>query len=224
MRNEANDGRMRRLGRGPLGTLGALLLLCVLSAARAQAAASDSLTVTVVPNIVYAVDIDTASPGQLQLGVVDQGASTFTVKGIPVEVQSSINQTDLTIQAQVVSGGWSIDGSTDAMETDGLQAWAVFTDTSVADVSEVQGLAGAFDAEDVLQVTPQHVGQVGASPLRHTVAPGAAGFKSMERIPSFRVDGPGSRSHLWLKFTLPRVTSVEDEQRIYITITAGPTN
>jgi hypothetical protein len=204
--------------------LGALALLGALTGT-AKAAASDSLTVTITPNAAYAVDVDTSiSPALLDLGNVSLGASTFTVNVTTVEVQSSLAATDLTISAQVIQGGWSIDGSTAAQETDALQAWAVFTDTSVVNPVTVQGLAGAFDAEDVMQVTAQNVGQVGAGPFRHMVNVGAAGYKNMEDLPSSLSDVPASRSHLWLKFTLPPVTTVGVAQKVYITVAAGAPN
>lgn len=205
--------------------LGALLLLGLLSlAGRAQAAVSDSLTVTITPNVQYAVDLDTGTnPGGLALGNVNLGASTFTVTVTTVEVQSSISQTDLSISAQVIAGGWNIDGSTAAQEVDGLQAWAVFTDTSVVTTAVAQAQPGAFDAEDVLQTTPQNVGSVGAGPSRHMLSSGT-GFKNMEDLPSNLSDGPASRSHLWLKFTLPNVTSVTTQQSVYVTVIAGAPN
>lgn len=204
---------------------GALLLLGLLAlAARAQAAVSDSLTVTITPNVQYAVDIDTqVNPGGLALGNVDLGASTFTVTVTTVEVQSSISQTDLSISAQVIAGGWSIDGSTAAQEVDGLQGWAVFTDTSVVSAAVAAAQPGAFDDEDVLQATPQNVGSVGAGPFRHMLSSGS-GYKVMEDLPSNLADGPASRSHLWLKFRLPSVTSVTAQQSVYVTVIAGAPN
>jgi hypothetical protein len=206
-------------------SLGALLLLGLMTlSGRAQAAVSDSLTVTITPNAQYAVDVDTAiSPALLDLGLVNLGASTFTVNVTTVEVQSSIAQTDLSISAQVISGGWSIDGSTAAQEVDGLQAWAVFTDTSVVTTTVVQAQPGAFDAEDVLQTTPQNVGQFGAGAFRHMLTSGT-GYKNMEDLPSSASDVAASRSHLWLKFTLPSVTSTTNAQRIYVTVIAGAPN
>lgn len=205
-------------------TLGALLLLGTL-AATAQAATSDSLTVTITPNAAYAVDIDTGiNPGGLALGNVNLGASTFTVTVTTVECQSTYAATDLTISAQVISGGWNIDGSTAAQETDGLQGWAVFTDTSVVSAATVAGLAGAFDAEDVLQTVPQNVGQAAAGPFRHMLTAGAASYKNMEDLTPVTVDTPASRSHLWLKFTLPNVTTTVSQQSVYITVAAGAPN
>jgi hypothetical protein len=221
---EKEKKRMKTQGR-TWKVLGALALLGSLLAGRAQAAVSDSLTVTITPNVQYAVDITTggAADPLLDLGLVNLGASTFTVNVTTVEVQSTIAQTDLSIAAQVIQGGWSIDGSTAAQEVDGLQAWAVFTDTSVVTTTVAQAQPGAFDAEDVLQATPQNVGQFGAGAMRHMLTSGT-GYKNMEDIPSSFTDLPASRSHLWLKFTLPSVTSVVVAQKIYVTVIAGAPN
>lgn len=206
------------------GVLGALLLLGALSGA-AQAATSDSLTVTIRPTAQYSVDIATATNGNLlDLGNVALGASTFTVNVTTVEVQSTYSATDLTIQAQVISGGWSIDGDTTTQNTDAVQAWAVFTDTSIATTAAAQALAGAFAGDDVLQATARDVGVAGGGPQMYTVNTGAAGYKSMEDIPSSAVDGPASRSHLWLKFTLPPTTTTTNPQEVYVTVTAGAPN
>lgn len=215
---------MKTQGRTKSWTiLGALLLLGALSTGSAQAADTDSLTVTITPNAQYAVDVDTAiSPALLNLGAVNLGQSTFTVNVTTVEVQSTYAATDLSIRAQVISGGWSIDGDTTAAETDGLQAWAVFTDTSVVTDTVANAQPGAFDAADLLQTTNRDVGVFGAATMYQLTS--GTGFKSMEDLPSAAVDIPASRSHLWLKFTLPPVTTTLSAQQVYVTVTAGAPN
>lgn len=219
---------MKTQGRTMKGlVLGALLLLGTLSARRAQAQSTttyDSLTVTITPNAQYAVDVDTAiSPALLNLGVVDLGQSTFTVNVTTVEVRSSFAATDLSIRAEVISGGWTVDGDTTTQETDGLQAWAVFTDTSVVSQAVAAAQPGAFAADDLLQQTNRDVGNVGGGPNLYMLTSGT-GFKNMEDLPSSAVDLNASRSHLWLKFRLPSVTTTPSAQQIYITLTAGIPN
>lgn len=204
--------------------LGALLLLGTL-AGTAQAATSDSLTVTIRPTAQYAVDVDTGiGANLLDLGNVALGASTYTITVTTVEVQSTYAQTDLTVQAQVISGGWSIDGDTTTQNTDAVQAWAVYTDTSIVTTAAAQALAGAFAADDVLQATARDVGVLGAGPAMYTVDVGQPAYKSMEDIPSSAADGPASRSHLWLKFRLPPTTTTVNPQLVYVTVTAGAPN
>lgn len=217
---------MKTQGRTMKGKiLGALLLLGTLLAATAQAATTDSLTVTITPNAQYAVDVDTAiSPALLDLGTVDLALTTATVNVTTVQVNSTYATTDLSIRAEVISGGWNIDGDTTAVETDGLQAWAVFTDTSVVSAVVADAQTGSFEADDVLQQTNRDVGSVGAGPSMYMNDAGTTGYKSMEDLPPSTVDMAASRSHLWLKFKLPPATTTLTAKQIYITVTAGIPN
>ena len=205
--------------------LGALVLGSFL-ATSASAALSDSLTVTITPSASYAVDVDTAiSPALLDLGVVALNTSTATVNVTTVTVQSSFATTDLSIQAQVISGGWNIDADTTAQEQDGLQTWAVFTDTSATSAVTVAAETGAFDAADLLMTAARDVGQLGAGARQYEVTSGQPAYKSMEDLPSvFGVDPPASRSHLWLKFLLPPVSTTMTAKQVYITVSAGAPN
>lgn len=205
--------------------LGALLLLGTLLTGAAHAATTDSLTVTITPNAQYAVDVDTAiSPALLNLGTVDLNTSTATVNVTTVQVNSTYATTDLSIRAEVISGGWSIDGDTTTQETDALQSWAVFTDTSVVSATVAAAQAGAFGANDLLQQTNRDVGSVGAGPSMYMLGAGETGFKSMEDLVPSTIDAPASRSHLWLKFLLPPATTTLTAKQIYITVTAGIPN
>jgi len=204
--------------------LGALLLLgTLLTGSTAKAADMDSLTVTITPTASYAVDVDTAiSPALLNLGSVGLGQSTYTVNVTTVEVQSSFATTQLQVHAEVISGGWTIDNDTTTASADSLQAWAVFTDTSIVSATVVQGLAGAYGATDLLfNDLPQYVGNADGG-TRHEVDSGAAGYKNMDNhVSSLAGDIPASRSHLWLKFTLPPVTTLMTAKQVYITVAAG---
>lgn len=216
---------MKTQGRTMKGKLlGALLLLGTLLAATAQAATTDSLTVTITPNAQYAVDVDTAiSPALLDLGTVDLALTTATVNVTTVQVNSTYATTDLSIRAEVISGGWNIDGDTTAVETDGLQAWAVFTDTSVVSATVAAAQTGAFAEDDVLQQTNRDIGNVAGGPNLYMLTSGT-GFKNMEDLPPSTVDMAASRSHLWLKFKLPPATTTLTAKQIYITVTAGIPN
>ncbi len=197
----------------------------------AQAATSDSLTVTITPNAYYDVDIDTGSGG-LDLGTVNLGQSTWTVRPATVTINSTYAQTDLKLAGQIASGGtaWTFDDNTVTQDQDKLAAWAVFTDTSVA-ASPTQGSGGAFsggspglDDTDVIDTSQQDVGDTILVQRRFVRSTTALGYKSMEDIPSSAVDPAASRSHLWLRFRLPSATTSSAPQQITITLTAGGPN
>lgn len=212
--------------------LGALALLGTLFVGQASAAQSDSLTVTITPVAAYEVDITTGGDSDplLNLGSVNLGASTFTVNVTTVEVRSSYATTELSVRAQVISGGFSIDTDTTSQETDALQAWAIFTDTSIVTTAAAQAGTGDFDASDLLFTTNRDVGDPGTGSRFYELAPADAGRKDMEDLPSVLAGGGAimaSKSHLWMKFTLPPVASaptIGTAQRVYITVTAGATN
>jgi hypothetical protein len=207
--------------------LGAILGLALSQGA--LAAPSDSLTVTITPNAGYAVDVDTTGV-VLNLGTIDLGNSTQTVKPATVTVQSSLSQTDLTLTGAMVSGGWTFDANTATNETDALKAWAVFTDTSVA-AAPTQGAGGAFSGtvpdatgSDVVSTSAIDVGTAANSDLQMVLTSGTAGYKTMEDLPPSGVDLPASRSHLWLYFTLPPATTNATAKEIQFTVTAVAPN
>ena len=197
--------------------------------AQAQGGVTDSLTVTITPNAFYSVTITTPSAAQMDLGSVDLGASTWTVRPATVTINSSYAGTDLKLQGGV-SGGWAFDGNTATSEADSLQAWAVFTDTSVGGVPSQSGgyfsgtTPGADDSDVVDSATNRDVGVNGAS-LRHFVALAAeTGYKSMENIPNSTIDLNASKAHLWLRFKLPNSTTTRTHKNIMITLTAVENN
>jgi len=199
-------------------------------AGTAWADPSDSLTVTITPNAVYAVDIDTALV-VLNLGTVDLGLSTFTVSPATVQVNSSYAATDLTIAAAVIAGGWTLDADTANNENDALKSWAVFSDTSVTNASTLAALTGAFTGtvpgatgSDVLGTVSAGVGTEATLDVQYVLAAGNVGHKTMDALPTFTVDGPASRSHLWLKFTLPSTTTDLTAKQVQITVTGGGPN
>lgn len=211
--------------RAVMAALGLLLGL----AGGAQAALSDSLTVTITPNAGYAVDVDTTGI-VLDLGTVDLGLSTQTVKPATVTVQSSLATTDVTITGAMVSGGWTFDANTATNEADALKSWAVFTDTSVT-VAPTAGVNGAFsgtvpdaNGSDVVSTSAIDVGTAANADLQMVLTSAAPGYKTMEDMPTSGVDLPASRSHLWLYFTLPPSTTSGTSKQMMFTITAVAPN
>ena len=207
----------------------AALALSLGLAGTAAAATSDSLTVTITPGAAYAVDIDTALVA-LDLGTVNLGASAYTLSPATVQVNSSYASTELSIAAAVIAGGWTLDTDTSNDENDALKAWAVFTDTSVTGAAVVQAQPGAFsgtawavNGSDVLG-NSAGVGSENSGDVQYVLAPGEAGYKTMNALPTFAVDAPASRSHLWLKFTLPTTTTDASAKKVQITLTGGAPN
>jgi hypothetical protein len=222
------ENKMNNAKRWQTGLTAGLMLL---AAGWAKADPSDSLTVTITPNASYAVDIDTALV-TLNLGVVNLGASVFTVNPATVQVNSSYAATDLTIAAAVISGGWTLDANTATNENDALKAWAVFTDTGVSNSATVAGHPGAFSGtvpgvtgSDVLGTAAGlGVGTEGSGDVQYVLLPGEANYKTMDALPTNTVDAGGSRAHLWLKFTLPNTTTDLTAKQVQITVTGGGLN
>lgn len=204
--------------------------LALLASGRAEAAGSDSLTVTITPDAAYSLTVTTTNVG-LNLGTVGLTLSTQTVRPSTITVTSSYAATDLKLQGSMAGTGtpWTFSANTAVPAADALAAWAVFTDTGVT-VAPTQ--AGGFfsgtvpgaSGSDVIDGTNRDVGVVAAANPRFVALPAEAGYKTMESIPSNAADLAASRSHLWLYFTLPPSTTDTNAKRITMTLTAGAPN
>ncbi len=209
------------------------LALCLGLAKTASAVeVSDSLTATIRPNAFYAVDIATAGTVEaLALGTVDLAASTQTVSPATVTVQSTFNETELTLIGDITCSGvctpWSFDANDASGETNALQAWAVFTDTGTS-VMPAKG-AGGFSGgqpglvnSDMFDGSARDVGD-NDDTFNMFERDSGAGNKDMDRLPPDTVDAGAAASHLWLNFTLPPAITVDnagDDQFITVTLTA----
>ena len=191
----------------------------------AWGASTDSLTISILPNAYYAVDIDTANV-TLNLGTVDLGASTQTVHPSTVSIQSTFATTDLRVQEAISSGGtpWSFDTDSTTIETDGLAVWATFTSierssapTQTADYfsGTVPGAAGS----DMVSTTNRYVGD-SASFSTSNLFENNSGFDSKNMDGMAPEPNAAAKSHLWLYFRLPNATTSSAAQNISITITA----
>ena len=186
---------------------------------------SDSLTITITPNANYTLDLDTTN-ATLDLGVVSLDVDTYTVKPATVSIGSTFATTDVRVVTQI-SGGWTLDTNTASKETDALQAWAVFTDTSVATTATVQAQSGAFSGtvfgannSDVLGTSVGYAG-LASGITQYVLVAGDTGYKTMDAIPSYSVDQAASKAYLWLKFHLPPATTVVGAQSVTITLGAA---
>ena len=95
--------RVKRPGRWGIRALATMLAMT--GAGVAQAATSDSLTVTITPTASYAVVVTTTPAGFLNLGTVALAASTQTVQPSTITVNSTFAYTGLTLQGQITSPG-----------------------------------------------------------------------------------------------------------------------
>ena len=206
----------------------ALGLTLALAAGTAQAAdIPDSLTITITPNGYYAVDITTNGP-DLDLGYVNVNTATQTVKPATVTVQSSWATTDLRLQGTALDT-WFLDTDATAGEQNALQAWAVFTDTSVAAAPTKAG--GTFVGDtlaapsDLISTTNRYVGASATHGDAWFVRnSGDPGYKTMDAITNEATDAAASRSHLWFYFKTPPSTTIGTAQRLYVTLTATAPN
>ncbi len=194
----------------------------------AQAAVTDSLTVTITPNAFYSVDIDTANV-VLDLGTVDLAASTQTVQPSTVTIDSTYATTDLRLQGFISSAGtpWTFDADTSSNEGDALQAWGVFT--TIAHTTAPAQSGGYFSGtqpgqndSDVISTTNRYVGTQGGVTGHFEAASGEHGFKDMDALaPS---PAAAATSLLWLRFRLPSVTTTTNAQNVHILLTAVQPN
>ena len=215
-----------------LGLLAALAGLA--TAARANTA--DSLEVTITPKAAYSVLVTTTPAGYLNLGLVSLSASTQTVQPSTITVNSSYAYTGLSLTGSITGGGppWTFASNT-TPALDKLEAWVVFTDTSI----QTMPLSGTFLGispganSDMVQAASLAVGATGiptctggsgtagASGKSYIWASGTAGYKPMECVPSNVTDPAGGLSFMWMLFTLPPTTTSINPQKIQYTLTAA---
>ena len=210
--------------------------------AAAQAASTDTLTVTIRPNAGYTVTISTWIGGA-DLGAVDLGASTRTVAPSTVTITSSYAYTGLKLQGSIQSGGtpWTFAPNVSAQAADQLAAWAVFTDTSVGSyavlgstgggATHFLGTAGPGLGSNVVGASSEMVGVTGntcptesATAARFITTSAQAGFKKMGCLKPMSQDTGSARSHLWLYFVLPPATTSTNAQNVSFTLYAAAPN
>jgi hypothetical protein len=202
----------------------------------ARAAVSDSLTVTITPNAGYSLTLSTANVG-LDMGTVNLGASTQTVKPSTVTVTSSFATTGLKLQGSMSGAGtpWTLAQNTAAQGTDQLAAWAVFTDTSITNYAVLGttgtgsqyfiGTSSGVTGSNVIGTVNAPVGTfTGTSSPLFIANAGQAGRKTMASLPPSSSDLAASRAHLWMYFVLPPTTTDNNPKLMTLTLTAGAPN
>ena len=210
--------------------LGLTTILALAQASWAAGALKDSLTVTITPGALYALDITTTGVN-LDMGTVNLGASTQTVKPSTVSIESTYAATDLRLLGQISGSGtpWTFDDDTASNESDKLAAWAVFTDTGMA-LTPAQG-ANYFTGTQpgvsnscVFDASDRDVGDNGAVLNLFQATGGAPGYKDMEDLPSALVLPGAGKAHLWLYFRLPNATTDTNPKFVTVTLTAVAPN
>lgn len=186
-----------------------------------QAATSDSLTVTIQPNVFYDVSIATTD-ADLNLGQVALGASTQTVSPATVTINSTYLNTDLTLAGVINNTGagldWQFDADTTSQESDFLAAWATFTSTTLASAPAQGG--DVFEGttpgagSDVITTTARYVGT--------SATHGADIFELESTADAIDMDGlaKNDQAHLWLYFRMPSASTDGDPQAVSIILTA----
>ncbi len=176
------------------------LAIMVGAVGQLRAAVSDGLTITIQPNAGYAVDIDTTGV-TLTFSGQALNMPAYVVLPATVTIESTLATTDLQLDASL-SGGWSLTNSTGI--ADGLQAWVVFTSTTVSSCPAKSG-QNFDDTDDRLQ-TSRDVGDAG----------------NYYEDGSFEADSQAKNqeSHMWIRFHTPPSTSDNTDKVLSLTLTA----
>ena len=191
----------------------------------AKAVPTGQLTVTITPNALYSLTIDTANVS-LNMGNVDLNVSTQTVSPSTVTIDSTYATTEIELQGASAGSGtpWTFDADTSNDELDALKAWGVFT--TVSRTSAPTQTSGYFSGtvpgnanSDVMDTTNRGIGD--ANSLFEAGGADFA-FKDMDDLPSD--PNPLAKSHLWLYFTTPVSSTDNNAKLITITLTASAPN
>ena len=191
----------------------------------AQAAINDRLTVTIMPNAYYSVEVDTETVA-LDLGAVDMSASTQTVSPATVTINSTYATTDLKLQGAIAASAnpWSFDDDSASAEANQIAAWATFTSVERSSAPTqtgdyFSGTVPGTAASDLVDASDRYVGSSaadGTSNLFENNTEDAT--KDMDAMPPD--PDAAAKSHLWLYFRMPSASSGNAAQNITFTLTA----
>ncbi len=189
-----------------------------------------ALVVRITPNADRGVTISSGNLN-LNLGLVDLGASTQTISPATVTINGNMINSELELDASI-AGGWSFDPNQTFLSTGAnlLNAWVQFTSVST-------GLAPAQSYEyfrvgtsSGSKLAPANSGPTyAATAVGNVGAPGVGMFENNEGVSgTFGGDmdamSAGDVRHMFTYFRLPPTTSITGAQDINITLSvrAGP--
>ena len=180
---------------------------------------SAALMVRITPNVDRGVSISSSdlSTGQIDLGYVSLGASTWTVHPATVTIQGNVLNTELDLAASI-AGGWVFNNAqtlaSTASAANQLNAWVTFTSIST-------GIAPAQD-DEYFRVGTTSGAKI--TSLTQTMSARTVGLTPTSGIGFFESNesgnadmdsmNPADKRHMYTYFTLPPVTSITSAQDI----------
>ncbi|MFA6093266.1 MAG: hypothetical protein WC986_09980 [Elusimicrobiota bacterium] len=200
------------------------LALGLLLLGSAQAAVSDSLSITITPSVTMGVDVDTAttrmsliaSPGDMTLSMAP-GATAYFVSPASVTVQGNFNNQELQLQAAALNN-WTIDGD-EVADQDAVQLYALFATSKSSAPLEAE--FGSDSARHLLTTGVQVAGETSGSETnvrstnRYEINNGD--MDSGANMDDMTV---GSLRQLWLRVDAPPMTTYSTAQAFVVTLTA----
>ena len=181
---------------------------------------TETIVVYLRPNAFYAVEIATGNVN-LDLGSIDLGVATQTVRPATVTVRSTFALTEYRLRGDIATSGgtaWTFDDNTVSSDSNKLAAWVTFTSTTLATRPTQTGdyfsgsVAGADDS-DVLDASERYVGSASGADRLYE-ATGETGAKVMDNL------SPNDPSHMWLYFRMPSASTSSTRQDMTLFVTA----
>jgi len=228
-KNTNQGGFFKRIrSKISLLTAGMLALAGLVSTAdRLEAVAVSSnnaaaMIVRISPNVDRGVEISTGDV-HLDMGSVELGASTQTVKPATVTIQGTISNTELSLSGSI-TGGWSYDNNQTLTSTGTnlLNVWASFTSISTNNAPS-QGdeyfRVGTSSGAKLISQT----GVYGITEIGHA-GTGFGLFETNGDGADMDSMNPGDQKHLWVYFNLPPTTSISAPMFVNFVLSsrAGP--
>ncbi|MFA6093267.1 MAG: hypothetical protein WC986_09985 [Elusimicrobiota bacterium] len=199
------------------------LALGLLLLGSAQAAVSDSLSITITPSVTMGVDVDTATTrftggaiGDMTLSMAP-GATAYFVSPASVTVQGDFNNQELQLQAAALNN-WTIDGD-EVADQDAVQLYALFATSKSSAPLEAE--FGSDGARHLLTTGVQVAGETSGSETnvrstnRYEINNGD--MDSGANMDDMTV---GSLRQLWLRVDAPPTTTYSAAQAFVVTLTA----
>ena len=209
-----------------MGLLAIGMIATVVKDAGASAISSNNaaaMLVRITPNVDRGVVISTGDVN-LNMGTVDLGASTQTVRPATVTINGNMTATELRMAGEI-TGGWVFQNfqSLTSTGTNQLNTWATFTSISTVSAPS-QGdeyfRVGSSSGAKLLSLsqnfTATDIGITGAGTGTGRFENNEAGSGDMDNM------DPGNQRHLWVYFRLPPSTSLSATQSVNFVLSTQP--